>query len=138
FIDVSEFDLDAQLLGEAAFELGLPIHAQVSPNGEGTSLFQWNDNTDLSGNDNDFNDVEHTVTTVAEPELLKGGRGDDWLDGGAGVDVLKGGKGDDVIIGGSGADEVRGGKGNDTIAFDADDTLIHGGKGFDVLVASDK
>lgn len=138
FIDVSEFDLDAQLLGEAAFELGLPIHARVSPNGEGTSLFQWNDNTDLSGNDNDFNDVEHTVTTVAEPELLKGGRGDDWLDGGAGVDVLKGGKGDDVLIGGSGADELRGGKGNDTIAFDADDTLIHGGKGFDVLVASDK
>ncbi|MET2846304.1 hypothetical protein ABXV23_06070 [Vibrio owensii] len=138
FIDVSEFDLDAQLLGEAAFELGLPIHAQVSPNGEGTSLFQWNDNTDLSGNDNDFNDVEHNVTTVAEPELLKGGRGDDWLDGGAGVDVLKGGKGDDVLIGGSGADELRGGKGNDTIAFDADDTLIHGGKGFDVLVASDK
>ncbi|PQJ50104.1 hypothetical protein BTO01_24460 [Vibrio jasicida] len=138
FIDVSEFDLDAQLLGEAAFELGLPVHAQVTPMGDGTSLFEWNDNTDLSTNDDDFNDVIHNVTTIAEPELLKGGRGDDWLDGGAGVDVLKGGKGDDVIIGGSGADEVRGGKGNDTIAFDADDTLIHGGKGFDVLVASDK
>ncbi|MFM2620770.1 calcium-binding protein [Vibrio owensii] len=137
-VELTDFDLNLQTLNEVAFELGLPIHAQVSPNGEGTSLFQWNDNTDLSGNDNDFNDVEHTVTTVAEPELLKGGRGDDWLDGGAGVDVLKGGKGDDVIIGGSGADEVRGGKGNDTIAFDADDTLIHGGKGFDVLVASDK
>lgn len=137
-VELTDFDLNLQTLNEVAFELGLPIHAQVSPNGEGTSLFQWNDNTDLSGNDNDFNDVEHNVTTVAEPELLKGGRGDDWLDGGAGVDVLKGGKGDDVIIGGSGADEVRGGKGNDTIAFDADDTLIHGGKGFDVLVASDK
>ncbi|CAH1537123.1 conserved hypothetical protein [Vibrio jasicida] len=138
FIDVSEFDLDAQLLGEAAFELGLPVHAQVTPMGDGTSLFEWNDNTDLSTNDDDFNDVIHNVTTIAEPELLKGGRGDDWLDGGAGVDVLKGGKGDDVLIGGSGADELRGGKGNDTIAFDADDTLIHGGKGFDVLVASDK
>ena len=137
-VELTDFDLNLQTLNEVAFELGLPIHAQVSPNGEGTSLFRWNDNTDLSGNDNDFNDVEHNVTTVAEPELLKGGRGDDWLDGGAGVDVLKGGKGDDVIIGGSGADEVRGGKGNDTIAFDADDTLIHGGKGFDVLVASDK
>ncbi len=33
FIDVSEFDLDAQLLGEAAFELGLPVHAQVTPMG---------------------------------------------------------------------------------------------------------
>ncbi|MCF6452118.1 hypothetical protein L1076_11160 [Vibrio sp. MMG022] len=138
FIDVSEFDLDAQLLGEAAFELGLPVHAQVTPMGDGTSLFEWNDNTDLSTNDDDFNDVIHNVTTISEPELLKGGRGDDWLDGGAGVDVLKGGKGDDVLIGGSGADELRGGKGNDTIAFDADDTLIHGGKGFDVLVASDK
>ncbi|WP_045422318.1 calcium-binding protein [Vibrio jasicida] len=138
FIDVSEFDLDAQLLGEAAFELGLPVHAQVTPMGDGTSLFEWNDNTDLSTNDDDFNDVIHNVTTIAEPELLKGGRGDDWLDGGAGVDVLKGGKGDDVIIGGSGADEVRGGKGNDTIAYDADDTLIRGGKGFDVLVANEK
>lgn len=137
-VELTDFDLNLQTLNEVAFELGLPIHAQVSPNGEGTSLFQWNDNTDLSGNDNDFNDVEHNVTTVAEPELLKGGRGDDWLDGGAGVDVLKGGKGDDVIIGGSGADEVRGGKGNDTIAYDADDTLIRGGKGFDVLVANDK
>ncbi|WP_063344665.1 calcium-binding protein [Vibrio jasicida] len=138
FIDVSEFDLDAQLLGEAAFELGLPVHAQVTPMGDGTSLFEWNDNTDLSTNDDDFNDVIHNVTTIAEPELLKGGRGDDWLDGGAGVDELKGGKGDDVIIGGSGADEVRGGKGNDTIAYDADDTLIRGGKGFDVLVANEK
>ncbi|CAH1552995.1 conserved hypothetical protein [Vibrio jasicida] len=138
FIDVSEFDLDAQLLGEAAFELVLPVHAQVTPMGDGTSLFEWNDNTDLSTNDDDFNDVIHNVTTIAEPELLKGGRGDDWLDGGAGVDVLKGGKGDDVIIGGSGADEVRGGKGNDTIAYDADDTLIRGGKGFDVLVANEK
>ncbi|PMO43462.1 hypothetical protein BCT11_08910 [Vibrio sp. 10N.222.52.B12] len=138
FIDVSEFDLDAQLLGEAAFELGLPVHAQVTPMGDGTSLFEWNDNTDLSTNDDDFNDVIHNVTTIAEPELLKGGRGDDWLDGGAGVDALKGGKGDDVIIGGSGADEVRGGKGNDTIAYDADDTLIRGGKGFDVLVANEK
>lgn len=137
FVEVSEFNLDAQLLGEAAFELGLPIHAKVTTE-EGTSLFEWNDNTDLSGNDNDFNDVVHNVTAVAEPELLKGGRGDDWLDGGAGVDVLKGGKGDDVIIGGSGADEVRGGKGNDTIAYDAEDTLIRGGKGFDVLVANDK
>ncbi|MCX2788250.1 calcium-binding protein [Vibrio sp. Sgm 5] len=138
FIDVSEFDLDAQLLGEAAFELGLPVHAQVTPMGDGTSLFEWNDNTDLSTNDDDFNDVIHNVTTIAEPELLKGGRGDDWLDGGAGVDVLKGGKGDDVLIGGSGADELRGGKGNDTIAYDADDTLIRGGKGFDVLVANEK
>ncbi|MGI9947557.1 calcium-binding protein [Vibrio hyugaensis] len=138
FIDVSEFDLDAQLLGEAAFELGLPIHAQISPLGDGTSLFEWNDNTDLSTNDDDFNDVIHNVTTVAEPELLNGGRGDDWLDGGAGVDILKGGKGDDVIIGGSGADEVRGGQGNDLIAYDAEDTLVRGGKGFDVLVANDK
>ncbi|MET2946807.1 hypothetical protein ABXV18_01800 [Vibrio owensii] len=108
---------------------------------EGNVVYQfWNDNSHPNSgfNDQDFNDVLVKITANETPELLKGGRGDDWLDGGAGVDVLKGGKGDDVIIGGSGADEVRGGKGNDTIAFDADDTLIHGGKGFDVLVASDK
>lgn len=100
----------------------------------------WNDNSHPNSgfNDQDFNDVLVKITANETPELLKGGRGDDWLDGGAGVDVLKGGKGDDVLIGGSGADELRGGKGNDTIAFDADDTLIHGGKGFDVLVAGDK
>lgn len=104
---------------------------------EGVGNQHFNDNPG-NNSDDDFDDVVTTAELIAEPELLKGGRGDDWLDGGAGVDVLKGGKGDDVIIGGSGADEVRGGKGNDTIAFDADDTLIHGGKGFDVLVASDK
>lgn len=117
-------------------------HLNSESSGEdGDVVYQfWNDNSHPNSgfNDQDFNDVLVKITANETPELLKGGRGDDWLDGGAGVDVLKGGKGDDVLIGGSGADELRGGKGNDTIAFDADDTLIHGGKGFDVLVASDK
>ncbi|MGR5501677.1 hypothetical protein ACQKP3_13170 [Vibrio sp. DNB22_10_4] len=100
----------------------------------------WNDNSHPGSGytDQDFNDVLVKITSSPAQELLKGGKGDDWLDGGDGADVLKGGKGDDVIVGGGGADEIRGGAGNDTIAYDANDTLIHGGKGFDVLVASDK
>lgn len=94
----------------------------------------WNDNP---GGDGDFDDVVTTVEIDDQPEQLFGGKGDDWLDGGDGIDHIKGGKGDDIIIGGGGADEIRAGKGNDTVAFDAEDTLIHGGKGFDVLVAND-
>lgn len=72
-----------------------------------------------------------------EPELLVGGKGDDWLDGGKGDDVLRGGKGDDILVGGEGVDTLKGGKGNDILAYDEEDTLI-GGKGIDVVVASDR
>ncbi|GAL18449.1 alkaline phosphatase [Vibrio maritimus] len=95
----------------------------------------WNDNP---GGDGDFDDVVTTVEINDQPEQLFGGKGDDWLDGGDGIDHLRGGKGDDIIIGGGGADEIRAGKGNDIVAFDAEDTFVAGGKGFDVLVASDK
>ncbi|MDN2481576.1 calcium-binding protein [Vibrio agarivorans] len=103
--------------------------------GEGNQHF--NDNPG-NNSDSDFDDVVTTANLSSSPELLAGRVGDDWLDGGAGVDILKGGKGDDVLIGGSGSDELRGGNGNDILAYDASDSLIHGGRGFDVLIANDK
>ena len=135
-VDTFDFNGVEALIGDN-LRTGTTIATDINNHDgeDGVGNQHFNDNP---GGDGDFDDVVTTADLEATPELLVGGKGDDWLDGGAGNDVLKGGKGDDVIIGGGGADEIRGGAGNDTIAYDANDTLIHGGKGFDVLVASDK
>ena len=46
-------------------------------------------------------------------DTLEGRDGDDVLDGGAGTDTLTGGEGNDVLDGGAGTDTLTGGEGND-------------------------
>ncbi|MEL7215052.1 MAG: hypothetical protein AAGJ96_03830 [Pseudomonadota bacterium] len=51
---------------------------------------------------------------------LKGGAGNDVLDGMGGADMLKGRRGDDTLYDGDGKDKLKGGQGADTFVFDAD------------------
>ena len=48
-------------------------------------------------------------------DKIKGGKGDDTIDGGDGNDKIKGGKGNNVLTGGPGADKFKSGKGTNTI-----------------------
>ena len=51
-------------------------------------------------------------------DVLLGGSGDDWLDGGVGRDFLEGGEGEDQLFGGAHSDVLLGGEGNDRIYAD--------------------
>ncbi|TKF71278.1 hypothetical protein FCV55_08050 [Vibrio sp. F13] len=97
--------------------------------GEGNQHF--NDNP--GSGDSDFDDVVTTVELEADVETLLGGKGDDWLDGGADNDLIKGGKGDDTLIGGSGDDVLKGGKGDDVLAGGEGEDTLKGGKGDDII-----
>ena len=66
-------------------------------------------------------------------DSLFGADGDDELLGGAGSDDADGGEGDDEIEGGSGNDSLLGGGGDDTIAGGSGDDTIDGGDGFDTI-----
>jgi hypothetical protein len=61
-------------------------------------------------------------------DTLRGGNGDDALDGGRGFDTLHGRGGDDRLDGGTGFDTLYGGDGND---------VLDGGRGFDTLHGGD-
>jgi len=67
---------------------------------------------------------------------LNAGGGNDFLFGGAAVDVLNGGDGDDFLFGGAGGgDELYGEAGNDTLSGgdDLDIDFLVGGDGVDLL-----
>jgi len=77
---------------------------------------------------------------------IKGGSGDDRLQGGSGNDIINGGDGDDTLLGGAGNDLIFGGDGDDALhGEDGNDTLIgglggdntlYGGAGNDTLGGS--
>ena len=96
-----------------------------------TPISDRRDNDTLKGSDR---------TDVVE--LLKGGPGDDYIDGrggsdvlrgGTGADTLVGGDGSDSIVGGPGADDLAGGNGADHLFGGADDDNLDGGAGADVM-----
>ena len=64
---------------------------------------------------------------------MRGGSGDDRLDGAAGNDDLEGGSGNDKLKGGSGADLLQGGNGNDQLSDTSGNGLQDGGSGNDTL-----
>ena len=74
-------------------------------------------------------------------DLVNGGDGDDYLDGGyfamTGTDsssnIIHGGNGDDEIYGASGADQLYGDAGNDFIYASGGADLVNGGTGVDVM-----
>ena len=71
-------------------------------------------------NPTDSDDI--LVGTRRDFDFIKGGKGNDYIFGRAGLDDLYGGKGHDTIIAGKGNDNIYGGKGDD---------LLTGGPGFD-------
>lgn len=92
--------------------------------------------------------------TISNFEIIRGGRGNDRLNGDSGSDILHGGdghdklkgrEGDDILVGGDGNDVVEGNNGNDTFlvfargasnaASDGNDSF-DGGHGTDTYDAS--
>jgi hypothetical protein len=68
-------------------------------------------------------------------ETMRGGEGDDHLQGGPGVDTLEGGAGDDHLAGQSGDDFLRGGPGADVLRGGSFSDDLRGGSGDDRLDA---
>ena len=69
--------------------------------------------------------------------VLKGGAGNDELNGFGGNDFLDGGEGNDALYGGDGKDRLIGGSGNDLIYGGAGDDQIFGQEGIDYLFGDD-
>ncbi|GIE78959.1 hypothetical protein Aph02nite_49090 [Actinoplanes philippinensis] len=80
----------------------------------------------------------------ADVEMLRGGRGNDWLAGNAGNNTLDGGEGNDTLYGlggddqlsggeGNGNDKLYGGLGNDELNADYGNDLLYGGSGVDTV-----
>jgi Ca2+-binding RTX toxin-like protein len=62
--------------------------------------------------------------------LLTGGAGNDYIDGGFAGDRLNGGAGNDTLVGGAGSDRLSGGDGSDTFQIERED-------GFDIILNRD-
>ena len=78
-------------------------------------------------------DVADDISGGAGDDLLVGLEGDDSLSGGKGWDLLVGGRGNDVLQGGAGDDELYGGDGADTLEGNKGWDYLDGGIGDDVL-----
>ena len=66
-------------------------------------------------------------------DLIKGGGGDDFIDGGIGFDTLRGGNGNDTIVGNKGNDRIFGQNGNDILSGNEGTDIVVGGNGDDTL-----
>jgi hypothetical protein len=64
-------------------------------------------------------------------DVLRGGEGDDFLQGFDGDDLLEGGPGRDELRGGYGEDTLEGEDGNDELHGQADSDILRGGPGTD-------
>jgi hypothetical protein len=67
-------------------------------------------------------------------DSVKGGAGDDYIDGGAGNDTLEGNAGDEVLIGGAGSDTLKGGAGDDILVKGSGKDKLDGGPGDDMTI----
>ncbi|HEX8257800.1 MAG TPA: hypothetical protein VF589_09205, partial [Allosphingosinicella sp.] len=66
-------------------------------------------------------------------QTIRGGGGDDWLDGRDGADRLFGAGGDDELIGGTGNDLLGGGSGIDSLRGGSGNDSLNGGGGGDTM-----
>lgn len=80
------------------------------------------------------NDAINVSDQITIPTKIRGGRGDDTINGGGGADAIYGDAGNDTIAGRGGNDALRGGPGSDNIQGGAGDDLVRGGMGADTIV----
>lgn len=89
------------------------------------------------GNGNDRILVDPSVKRYGDYLLiLKGGKGNDFLQGGNKGEKIYGGDGNDTIDGAHGADFIDGGKGNDTINGSFGDDKIYDREGKNTITAN--
>ncbi|MEM9640736.1 MAG: cellulase family glycosylhydrolase [Pseudomonadota bacterium] len=69
-------------------------------------------------------------------DMLRGGGGNDKLNGRAGDDQLVGGSGNDMLRGKNGADDLRAGKGEDVVSGGGGRDQIDGGRSNDILTGN--
>ncbi len=94
------------------------------------TLYGGEDDDTLWGdNDPKFNNFDGL-----SDDLLKGGKGNDVLNGGLGNDTLKGNRGADVLNGDVGNDMLKGGGGKDVLNGGRGDDVLTGGRGKDTYV----
>ena len=82
--------------------------------------------------DNLRDDIEQ-VRGGSGNDVINGSQSADTLDGGPGNDTIYGKAGDDSLLGGAGNDLLNGGDGNDTIRGGPGDDVLDGGLGTDLL-----
>jgi len=70
-------------------------------------------------------------------DSIQGGSGDDWIFGHQGNNTLSGGDGNDYLIGGAGSDVMSGGSGEDLLISGSGDDAIDGGDGIDTAYFAD-
>ena len=86
----------------------------------------------LAGNDQITVNDNVSIATV-----INGGKGNDTIKGGSGIDTIHGDAGNDTIDGSDGNDAIYGDKGNDSIhSGDGNDT-VHGNQGNDSIWGGD-
>ena len=66
-------------------------------------------------------------------DIIYGGKCNDRLGGGNGVDKLFGNFGSDILYGGKGYDLLNGGNGDDKLFGNSGNDILYGGKGNDLL-----
>lgn len=79
-------------------------------------------------------DASSIVRGESGRDVIRAGRGDDWLLGGHGDDQIDAGRGDDMVFGGGGDDSLDGGIGNDWLFGGRGDDTLGGGAGDDLLL----
>lgn len=77
--------------------------------------------------------VDVSIEGTPKSDKLKGGIGDDKINGKYGHDLLRGEDGNDKINGGIGDDKISGQGGNDIIKGEKGDDILFGGQGDDQL-----
>lgn len=71
---------------------------------------------------------------VLIPTRIRGGRGNDFLQGGSGKNIIRGNRGDDHLIGGPSDDRLKGGRGNDILEGGGGNDILKGKKGNDIVL----
>ena len=114
--------------------------ASVGSNPDDTETFTLNINDLVEGDPND-KDGEATGAAggivindlITGANTLRGGSGNDTINGNAANDLIYGGAGNDIINGGDQADTIYGGSGDDNITGGDHGDTIYGGSGNDII-----
>jgi RTX calcium-binding nonapeptide repeat (4 copies) len=136
---------DAEMRAVVSFDRDQRVY-RTRVSGAEKQVFKWKDvqGVHVEGSAGDdyirmgaYVRVPTTAYGRAGNDVMIGGRGKEWFDGGTGDDLLVGRWRGDHLYGGAANDKIRGGRGDDAVeGADGDDTL-YGGVGLDEAYGHD-